>query len=191
MALGISIPTSTTGVATSTSILPSAKPSRISFFSFAFSLPCKSPTLKSLNISLDNVSNSLTAAFTVVADSDSSMKGQIIKTWFLFPFSSFSSIFFLIHSYPDSLFSLGTSQVFTLTRPAGISSSMESARSPYNVKNTVLGIGVAVIVKKCGVPDLDLKTERCSTPNLCCSSITTNPTFSKLVLEFKRACVPI
>jgi len=47
-AFGTSIPTSTTGVETRMSIFPFLKSVNVSSFSFAFNLPCKSPSFRFL-----------------------------------------------------------------------------------------------------------------------------------------------
>ncbi|CAB4655610.1 unannotated protein [freshwater metagenome] len=57
---------------------------------------------------------------------------------------------------------------------------------------TVLGIGVAVITSKCGGSFAFIRSaSRCSTPNLCCSSTTTNPKSAKETPSEINACVPI
>ena len=61
-------------------------------------------------------------------------------------------------------------------RPPGNSVSQEISRSPNQVMAAVRGMGVAVITSRCGVVPssvLALRLSRCSTPNRCCSSITT------------------
>jgi len=63
-------------------------------------------------------------------------------------------------------------------RSAGFSSSVETSRSPYTVIASVRGIGVAVITNKSGTGTRSRSFARCSTPNLCCSSITTRPSRS-------------
>ena len=68
---------------------------------------------------------------------------------------------------------------------------IEISKSPYNIKANVLGIGVADIAIISGCCDLDAIVERCFTPNLCCSSVTTNPKFLNTTFSSNIACVPI
>ena len=57
---------------------------------------------------------------------------------------------------------------------------------------TVLGIGVAVITKRCGgFTALVFSASRCSTPNRCCSSTTISPKSAKATDSLSKACVPI
>ena len=53
---------------------------------------------------------------------------------------------------------------------------------------TVLGIGVAVMTRTCGRLSAALarSASRCSTPNLCCSSITTRPEVGELDLLLEQ-----
>ena len=70
----------------------------------------------------------------------------------------------------------GTTCVVIPLRPAGTSRSSEISSSPNTVIATVRGIGVAVVTSRCGAFfALASNAPRCSTPNLCCSSITTSP----------------
>ena len=58
---------------------------------------------------------------------------------------------------------------------------------------TVLGIGVAVITSTCGRLSAALarSASRCSTPNRCCSSITTRPRSANWTCSVSSAWVPI
>ena len=58
---------------------------------------------------------------------------------------------------------------------------------------TVRGIGVAVITSTCGRPwpALSRSASRCSTPNRCCSSITTRPSSANWTCSSSSACVPM
>ena len=87
----------------------------------------------------------------------------------------------------------GTTWVAMAERPAGSSVSVEVSRSPYTVMATVLGIGVAVMTRTCGRLSAALarSASRCSTPNLCCSSITTRPRSENWTCSSSRAWVPI
>ncbi len=49
------------------------------------------------------------------------------------------------------------------------------SRSPYTVSASVRGIGVAVITRTSGHSPLPRSVARCTTPNRCCSSMTTRP----------------
>ncbi len=75
----------------------------------------------------------------------------------------------------------------------GSSVSSEMSRSPKTVMATVRGIGVAVITSTCGRPSpaFSRSASRCSTPNLCCSSITTRPRSANRTCSSSSACVPI
>ena len=58
---------------------------------------------------------------------------------------------------------------------------------------TVLGIGVAVMTSTCGRLSAALarSASRCSTPNRCCSSMTTRPRSANWTCSSSSACVPI
>ena len=87
----------------------------------------------------------------------------------------------------------GTTWVAIGWRPAGSSVSVEMSRSPNTVMATVRGIGVAVMTSRCGGPSpaLSRSASRCSTPNLCCSSITTRPRSANCTFSSSSAWVPI
>ena len=87
----------------------------------------------------------------------------------------------------------GTTWVAIGERPAGSSASVETSRSPNTVIATVRGIGVAVITSTCGREPaaLSRSASRCSTPNLCCSSMTTSPRSANCTRSSSRACVPM
>jgi hypothetical protein len=61
----------------------------------------------------------------------------------------------------------------------GISSITLTSNSQKKANAIDLGIGVALICKICGAQNF-LKNALCLTPNLCCSSITTNCNFLKI-----------
>ena len=87
--------------------------------------------------------------------------------------------------------SAGTTCVVTPLRPAGTSRSSEISSSPNTVIATVRGIGVAVVTSRCGAfAALARSASRCSTPNLCCSSITTSPRSANCTGSDSSACVP-
>ena len=67
------------------------------------------------------------------------------------------------------------------------------SRSPNTVMATVRGIGVAVMTRTCGRPSpaLSRSASRCSTPNRCCSSMTTRPRSANWTCSSSRAWVPI
>ena len=70
----------------------------------------------------------------------------------------------------------------------GFSVILEISISPYKDIIIVLGIGVADINKTSQFfPPFFAKSDLCFTPNLCCSSITTNPNFLNFIFfEIKR-----
>ena len=77
-------------------------------------------------------------------------------------------------------------------RPPGNSVSQEISRSPNQVMAAVRGMGVAVITSRCGVVPssvLALRLSRCSTPNRCCSSITTKAKCGAWKVLENAACV--
>ena len=65
------------------------------------------------------------------------------------------------------------------------------SKSPYKINAKVLGIGVAVITNTSGFCPFSTIVVRCFTPNLCCSSVTTNPNLLNITFSSKSACVPI
>ena len=87
----------------------------------------------------------------------------------------------------------GTTCVAIGRTSIGNSVRVETSRSPKTVMATVLGIGVAVITSTCGpvVPALARSASRCSTPNRCCSSITTRPRSANWTCSVSSAWVPI
>ena len=56
---------------------------------------------------------------------------------------------------------------------------IDTSRSPYVVSASVRGIGVAVITSTSGCSPFARSVARCSTPNRCCSSMTTSPSSLK------------
>ena len=59
------------------------------------------------------------------------------------------------------------------------------------VSASVRGIGVAVMTSTCGVDAAGASASRWSTPNRCCSSITTSPQPANSTSSLISACVPI
>ena len=57
-------------------------------------------------------------------------------------------------------------------RPGGRWCSVDTSRSPYSVRASERGIGVAVSSSTSGAAPLPISAARCSTPKRCCSSIT-------------------
>ena len=64
------------------------------------------------------------------------------------------------------------------------------SRSPYNISASVLGIGVAVITNTSGFSPFATIVLLCFTPNLCCSSVTTNPNLWNTTFSSSIAWVP-
>ena len=81
-----------------------------------------------------------------------------------------------INSYAFGRFCLSTRRVITVPLPGGECLMTETSKSPKAVIASVRGMGVAVITRQCGVVCFR-NCARCSTPNLCCSSIITRPSF--------------
>ena len=78
--------------------------------------------------------------------------------------------------------------------PFGISFNTDTSRSPNTVSCKDRGIGVAVIVSRCGalsLGDFNINFCLCSTPNRCCSSIITSDKSWNTVSSVRSACVPI
>ena len=75
-------------------------------------------------------------------------------------------------------------------RPDGRVRIVDTSRSPNTVIATVRGIGVAVRTSTCGAVPFARSVSRCSTPNRCCSSMTTSPRSAKVVDALSSACVP-
>jgi len=73
----------------------------------------------------------------------------------------------------------------------GSSSIIDISKSPYKIKASVRGIGVAVITNTSGFFPFSAILVLCFTPNLCCSSVTTNPKFLNSTFSSIIACVPI
>ena len=61
------------------------------------------------------------------------------------------------------------------------------SKSEYTYNAKVLGIGVAVITITSGRLPLFISLLLCSTPNLCCSSVITNPKFLKSTSSWIKA----
>ena len=72
----------------------------------------------------------------------------------------------------------------------GNSSIIEISKSPYKINANVLGIGVAVITNTSGFLPFAIIFSLCLTPNLCCSSVTTNPKFLNSTSSTNKECVP-
>ena len=152
-------------------------------FSFHFIFPCISPTVSpfksfSLNLSASDIAASASTT------SDSSTRGHMMYTCL----PSFT--FFLINRFILSRIDSSTAYVFTGLRFGGSSSMIEISRSPYNISARVRGMGVAVMTRISGFDFAD-STALCLTPNLCCSSVTTRPSFKKTTSSSRSACVPI
>ena len=74
----------------------------------------------------------------------------------------------------------------------GFSEIFDISISPYAANSIVRGIGVAVINKMSQLfPAFSFNKILWCTPNLCCSSMTTKPMFSKVTFCWNNACVPI
>ena len=97
----------------------------------------------------------------------------------------------LINPKASGILDDGLKTVLMGCRPGGSSSIVEISRSPKAVRARVRGIGVAVIISICGFSPLARKSARCITPNLCCSSITSRPSFWNATSCWIKACVPI
>jgi len=147
VALGTSIPTSTTDVVTKISIF-FAKKSRIIFsFSSGFIRPCKRPILRSGNIFKESLPCSSIADFASSA-SDSSISGQITNV--------LASLFYLL---ADELISF-----IPIRRCYDLCYYLQPLRRHFfknrNIQIAIYGqsqssrIGVAVIERKCGLANL-------------------------------------
>ena len=98
-----------------------------------------------------------------------------------------------MNSYAPSRFSSPTTQVRTGRRPAGSSRIEVVSRSPYAVRESVRGIGVAVMCSTCGAASpgpFASSDARCETPKRCCSSTTQTARLANLTSGSIRACVP-
>ena len=102
-----------------------------------------------------------------------------------------SSMFFFIKLLTLSSIHFVTAYVSIFFLFGGSSSIIEISRSPYKIRANVLGIGVAVITNSSGLFPFATIFPLCLTPNLCCSSVTTNPKFLKTTSSTNKACVPI
>ena len=67
---------------------------------------------------------------------------------------------------------------------------MEISRSPNRITARVLGMGVAVITRTLGSFPFLVRRFLCSTPNLCCSSVTTSPRSANSTSGWIMAWVP-
>mmetsp|Transcript_14679 Transcript_14679/g.37704 ORF Transcript_14679/g.37704 Transcript_14679/m.37704 type:complete len:347 (+) Transcript_14679:1033-2073(+) len=77
-------------------------------------------------------------------------------------------------------------------RPGGRSAMTEMSMSPCATSASVRGMGVADSVRTCGVGTTErCSSARCSTPNLCCSSITIKPRRWNWMAELSSECVPM
>ena len=102
-----------------------------------------------------------------------------------------SSICFFTNVFTLSVISFVTANVSIFFLFGGSSSIIDISKSPYNINANVLGIGVADIAIMSGFCPLFEIVARCFTPNLCCSSVTTNPKFLNITFSSSIACVPI
>jgi hypothetical protein len=91
--------------------------------------------------------------------------------------------------YASELRSSVTQAVITGLRSAGGSVSSLTSRSPYTVRASVRGMGVAVRCSTCGLLP-STSAVRCATPNLCCSSTTATARSRKSTSFSMSACVP-
>src|SRR3989344_3630454 len=75
--------------------------------------------------------------------------------------------------------------------PFGISSKIVKSKSPYIVRASVLGIGVAVIERRCGAISSFLTSFcLCAVPKRCCSSMIIKAKFLNFTVFCIRECVP-
>ena len=102
-----------------------------------------------------------------------------------------SSICFFIKLFTLSVIFFPTANVSICFLFGGSSSIIDISKSPYKISASVLGIGVAVITNTSGLLPFSAIFVLCFTPNLCCSSVTTNPKFLNITLSSIIACVPI
>ena len=123
VALGTSMPTSTTLVETRMSASPRRKAAMISSFSLGFMRPCSSASLRSGKISACRRSCSAVAALASIL-SDSSTSGQMTKA------CRPSATFFSMKSYACWRRMPSTQRVLISRRPGGISSITDTSRSP-------------------------------------------------------------
>lgn len=75
--------------------------------------------------------------------------------------------------------------------PGGSSSRMLISRSPYKIKPSVRGIGVALITIVCTSSPFSASCALCLTPKRCCSSVITRARFLNATSFCINACVPI
>ena len=165
-AFGTFTPTSITVVDTSMLISPRTNSSITSSFSFAFIFPCIRPILNSGNIAC-NFSASI-SAFCKSLVSVSSINGH--TTYACIP----ALTFFCKNAKMRFRILSPTAYVLTGFLPGGNSSITDISKSPYKISASVRGIGVADIISICGLFPFAASFALCSTPNLCCSSATTN-----------------
>ena len=172
VAFGTSTPTSITVVATNTSNSRSRNLFIVNSLSLDDMRPCNNPSRKPCNSSWPKRSNTCSADATSNL-SLSSINGHTTKP--CCPAATASRI------SPHIICSNNGPAAHFVTigvRPGGSSSNTLTSKSPYTVIAAVRGIGVAVITNTSGVeasaPFLP-SAARCSTPNRCCSSITTTP----------------
>ena len=86
------------------------------------------------------------------------------------------------------------SLVTTGVRPGGSSSMVLTSRSANSVIASVRGIGVALIISRCGSSACSASfarsASRCATPKRCCSSMIARPRRAKRTCSSITACVP-
>ncbi len=186
VALGMSMPTSMTVVATSTSISPSRSACITRRFSSAGSCPCTRPRRRSGKTPRRRSNSAVAEAASSL--SLSSTSGQTTKA--CRPRAACSRT--RAYTRSRSPAPLPTSSVATPGRWAGISSSTDTSRSPYRVIDSVRGMGVAVMMSRsgCGPSAFSRRLTRWCTPKRCCSSTTARPRRAKRTPSWMRAWVP-
>ena len=91
----------------------------------------------------------------------------------------------------SSLFLSDTRYVVIGSRPDGFVFINERSRFEKSVSARLLGIGVAVMLRRLGSFAFLIRELLCSTPKRCCSSMITYLRFLNVTSSVKRACVPI
>ena len=184
VALGISTPTSITGVAINTSMLPALNLSITSCFSGRVIRPCSNAVLMPASLPLVKELYSATAEAPGTF-SDGSIRGHTMNAclpsaicWRSSANASSCSKGVLAH------------RVSVFLRFRGSVFNVDISISPYMVIWSVRGIGVADIANRCGLGLRLVSIALCSVPNLCCSSTITSANCEKSTCSCKSACVP-
>ena len=196
VAFGTSTPTSTTLVAIKIWIVPCRKASRIRCCSDSSTREWTRPSLNCGKTFSERNSYIRSAVFkvflrlpvSVSSSSVSSIRGYTKYAWCP-QLTSFAT-----KSYTRLSLPMRVRYVFIGLRPQGIVLMIDTSRSPNTVRASVRGIGVALIISKCGANGFlpfSIIALRCKTPKRCCSSITAS--WRSLYCTFfeKSACVPI